>query len=162
MATFRETRDAFLLLAHYDYANIIDDEEFVLLKDINTSKNLDFSYWNYDPFNLDVYTEDECWTEFRFFKADIYRLAETLQIPEKIVCKNRSVFNGFEAFCALLKRFAYPTRYSDMITRFGRPVPELCMMTNHMMDIIYNRQSIWANRRMSTRQWYVSRIELVK
>ena len=34
----------------------------------------------------------------------------------------------------LLKRLAYPCRYSDMIARFGRPVPELCMITNRVMD----------------------------
>ena len=38
----------------------------------------------------------------------------------------------------LLKRLAYPCRYSDMIARFGRPVPELCMITNRVMDFIYD------------------------
>lgn len=138
MATFRQARNA-LLLAHD--AELIDAEEFILLYDLNRSKNLDFPYQNYDPFNLDDLSDDECWTEFRFFKADIHRLAEALQVPERITCYNRSVFNGFEAFCALLKRFAYPIRYGDMIKRFGRPVSELCMMTNHMMNIIYDGHS---------------------
>ena len=30
----------------------------------------------------------------------------------------------------LLRRFAYPCCYSDMISRFGRPVPVLSMVTN--------------------------------
>ena len=38
----------------------------------------------------------------------------------------------------LLKRLAYPCRYSDMIPRFGRPVPEMSMMTNVVLDWIYN------------------------
>lgn len=37
----------------------------------------------------------------------------------------------------LLKRFAYPCRYLDMITRFARPVPQLCMASNLVMDYIY-------------------------
>ena len=35
----------------------------------------------------------------------------------------------------LLKRLAYPCRYNDMIARFGRPVPELCKITNRIMDL---------------------------
>ena len=42
MATFREARDA-LLLAH-------DDN--VILNDLNTSKNLNFPYWQHDSFEL--------------------------------------------------------------------------------------------------------------
>ena len=38
----------------------------------------------------------------------------------------------------LLKRLAYPCRFSDMISRFGRSVPELCMITNRVMDFIYD------------------------
>ena len=38
----------------------------------------------------------------------------------------------------LLKRLAYPCRYSDMIPRFGRPVPEISMMINVVLDWIYN------------------------
>ena len=34
----------------------------------------------------------------------------------------------------LLRRFFYPCRCSDMTSRFGRPVPELCMITNEVMD----------------------------
>lgn len=40
--------------------------------------------------------------------------------------------------CTLLKRFAYPFRYLDMIPRFARPVPQLSMITNHMINLIYN------------------------
>ena len=41
MATFRETRD---LLAVAYFEDIIDEDEFILLFDLNSSKNLDFSY----------------------------------------------------------------------------------------------------------------------
>ena len=37
----------------------------------------------------------------------------------------------------LLKRLAYPCRFNDMILRLGRPVAELCMTTNRVMDFIY-------------------------
>ena len=48
MATFRETRNA-LLLAHS--ADIIPDEESVLLYDLHTSKNLDYAYFSYNKFD---------------------------------------------------------------------------------------------------------------
>lgn len=39
----------------------------------------------------------------------------------------------------LLKRLAYPCRYSDMMQRFGhRQVPVLCMATNSVLDYIYS------------------------
>ena len=44
---------------------------------------------------------------------------------------------GSEAFCVFLKRFSYPCRYWDLVKMFGRPVPELCMMSNMILDIVY-------------------------
>jgi len=62
-ASCREAREL-LLLAHSE--NFLDDEEFLLLYDINSSKNPDFPYWQYDTFDLENLTEAECWAEFRF------------------------------------------------------------------------------------------------
>ncbi|CAH3127897.1 unnamed protein product [Pocillopora meandrina] len=47
-----------------------------------------------------------------------------------IRCPQRTICDRIEGLCMLLRRFSYPCRYSDMISRFGRPVPELCMITN--------------------------------
>ena len=134
MASFRDARNA--LLTAYG-SNAITDEEFVLLYDINCSKNPDFPYWKHEIFELDNMTDAECLSEFRFYRNDIYRLFDALAIPEEFTSYNRSVFNGIESFCVFLKRFAYPSRYSDLIPKFGRPVPELCMMSNTIMDGVY-------------------------
>ena len=80
----------------------------------------------------------ECKAEFRVHKQDLPILAESLGIPASFKCQQRTVCNGMEGLCMLLKRLAYPCRYSDMIPRFGRPVPELCMITNQVMDFIYD------------------------
>ena len=37
----------------------------------------------------------------------------------------------------LLKRLSYPCRFNDMILRFGRPVHEICMALNPVMNFIY-------------------------
>ena len=60
---FRKTWEA-LLHAHSD--NVIDDEEFVLLFDLNTSKNPDIEYWKYHTFDLNSYGDDDAVAQFRF------------------------------------------------------------------------------------------------
>ena len=74
-------------------------------------------------------------------KRDIPALEEALQIPDWISCNQRSKAEGTEALCMLLKRFAYPCRYRDMVPRFGRPVPVLSMVTNEVLDYIYTVHS---------------------
>ena len=74
--------------------------------------------------------EDECKAEFRFKKADIFNLRE---IPEELIMYNRLKVDTTEAICTLLKRFAYPCRYSDMVPRFARTIPELCVISNTVM-----------------------------
>lgn len=49
MITFREVQD---LLAVACFEDIMDEDEFVLLWDFNTSKNLDFPYEDYGRFDL--------------------------------------------------------------------------------------------------------------
>ena len=66
-------------------------------------------------------------------------MAEVLQFPQLIKCYNKPVFDGLECFCVFLKQFAYSCLYEGMAPRFGRPVPELCLMSNATLDHIYYR-----------------------
>ena len=50
MPSLREIRDI-LLFAHSD--NLINDEEFLLLYDLNKSSNVELPYWTYGRFDLD-------------------------------------------------------------------------------------------------------------
>ena len=134
MPSFRENRTS--LLCAFD-SGVINEDEFVLLYDINTAKSPDLPYWNYEHFDLDNLADDLCKTEFRFYKNDVYNLIEVLQLPDQFTCYNGLKIDDLEGFCMLLKRFAYPCRYLDMITRFARPVPQLCMASNLVMDYIY-------------------------
>ena len=101
MAAFRETRNA-LSLTHS--ADIIPDKEFVLLYEPHTSKNLDYTYWLYNEFDLENWTDAERRSELRFLKGDVYRLFEVFDIPGESNCYYRSNFNEFERFCVFLKR----------------------------------------------------------
>ena len=73
MPNLKTAQDMFLL-THADH--LIDDDEGLLLHDLNRSKNLDLPYHSYEKFNLNSVSEDECKSEFRFDKRDIYRLSD--------------------------------------------------------------------------------------
>jgi len=53
----------FILHAFDD--GFISEEEFLILYDVNTLKNLDLPYWNYKNFDLDSLSDDECKGEKR-------------------------------------------------------------------------------------------------
>ena len=38
----------------------------------------------------------------------------------------------------MLRRLAYPCRFSDLIPRFGRSTPELSMISNRMVDFMFD------------------------
>ena len=134
MPALRHVRDCLLLAnAH----NIIDDEEFAILYDYNKSKNPDFPYWNYNKFDLEKLTDDECKAEFRFYRNDVYNLLEALQIPETFRCSNGLKLDGIEATCILLRRFSYPARFGDLVPRFGRPAPQLSMIISDVCNHLF-------------------------
>ena len=57
---------------------LISDEEFVLLYNLNMSKNFDYTYWNYSRFDLDYWSDEERRSDLWFYRADVYRLFEVL------------------------------------------------------------------------------------
>ena len=74
---------------------------------------------------------------------------QALGLPETFTCPQRSVAEGIEGLCMVLKRMSFPCRFSDMIYRFGRPVPVLSMVTKQVIDYIYqthgHRLTQWNN-----------------
>ena len=65
----REAREA-LMFPYQDRS--IDDTEFALLYDLNSSENLTFPYWKYGRFDLDSMTDDECKAELCFYKNESF------------------------------------------------------------------------------------------
>ena len=63
-----------------------------------------------------------------------------MNIPEMLTRYSGVKVTGVEGHCILLKRYSYQNRYLDLIPRFGRPVPQLCMIANHVTNFIYE---IW-------------------
>ena len=99
---------------------------------------MNLPYYNYEKFDLSLLNDDECESEFRFLGGDIDRLTEVFRLPPEFICYNGVTFDADEALCIFLKRFAYPYRYQDLIHRFGRPVPQLCMISNLIMNTLYD------------------------
>ena len=115
------------------------EEEFLLLWENYKSTNPGFPWDSYDPFALVSMDEAECKAlqNFVLKKNDLHRLPKALQIPGTLKCYQGTVCEGMEGLCMLIKRLSYPCRFNDMISRFGRPVPELRMIRNPVMDFIY-------------------------
>ena len=126
MSLFKEARE--MLLLNHDM-KIIKDEELLLLLDDNTSRNPEFNGENYQRFDLDEIQKPECKTKFCFNKNDIPVFAKVLGLPKTFRCSQRTVAIKLDSLCMLRRRTAYPCCYSDLIPRFGRPVPELSMIT---------------------------------
>ena len=82
-------------------------------------------------------SDDECEVEFRFLRNDIHKLIDVIDFPNTFTCYNGLKLDAVVGICIFLKRFGYPCRYLDMIPRFKRPVPKLCLISNLVMDHVY-------------------------
>ena len=84
---FREIRS--ILLQSFDDGDISEDE-FLLLYDVNTSKNPDFPYESYGKFDLNDMDDSECLSDFRFHKSDLPVLCEALHLPKLLYMSTRN------------------------------------------------------------------------
>ena len=79
--SLRALREQILISYAYD---VIDSDEFVLLYDANQSKDI-YPYWNYQPFDIGMIDEEQCFIDFRFAKNDLNIMLDVLNVPERIV-----------------------------------------------------------------------------
>ena len=135
MASFQKIQELLLPCLEEE---IIDDEEFSVLYEAYAPQNLPFQHSAYEKFSLENKNSAECKADFRVDKRDITLLVEALRVPSIFKCCNGTICDGTEGLCIVLKRFAYPCRYSDMMPIFGRSVPEMSMICNQVTDWIYN------------------------
>ena len=127
MASFQKLQELLLPCLEEE---IIDDEEFSVLYEAYAPQNLPFQHSAYEKFSLENKNSAECKADFRVDKRDITLLVEALRVPSIFKCSNGTICDGTEGLCIVLKRFAYPCRYSDTMTIFGRSV--------HQLSLIYN------------------------
>ena len=91
----------------------------------------------FERFDLENFDDAQCLTDFRIRKNDIFHLKECLQLPENIVCSQRSTCESVEGLCIFLNRLSYPCRFTDMVPLFGHNPTEICLIFNEVLDSIY-------------------------
>ena len=74
-------------------------------------------------------------------KTDNPDLTAALNIPDVSYCPQGTICNGLEGLCFVLWRLAYPFRLSDLVSRFGRPVPELSIIFNEVISFVYEHHN---------------------
>ena len=79
------------------------------------------------------------WQIFPPFLKFVFIFSQGRLFEPKCLTYNGLVVASVPTLCMFLKRYAYPCRYGDLVCHFARPVPELSIITNHMMDLIYGR-----------------------
>ena len=124
-----------LLYAYVE--DIVDETEFILLYDANKSREI-YPYWNFKRFDLQSFVDAQCLTDFRIRKNDIFHLKECLQLPENIVCSQRSTCESVEGLYIHLNKLSYPCRFTDMVPLFGRNPTEICLICNEVLDFIHH------------------------
>ena len=90
---------------------------------------------------LEDFSNAQCKDFFRFYKNDIYRLANALRIPERFVLSNRCVEDGVQALVVFLARMAYPNRLTYLEFLFNRPKTTISMIIQAVLDHIYDNFS---------------------
>ena len=93
-----------------------------LLRSARSSALLRFS-----SFNLNSLTEEECFPNFRFRRAEIGGIAPLLEGPtalaQQATDRSRRSLNSAEAICIILRGIASPCRWLDAESMFGKPSP---------------------------------------
>lgn len=137
MASLQQLRNM-LLVSHG--LNIISDEELVLLLLANDEKRArkpSFPYEDYEPFNLEDMDDEQSKSDFRFEKDHIHLLTDMLELPDKLRCSSTIKVENVEGLCLLLKQMASPCQKSDLIECFGKPMSELRIISNKIIDYLY-------------------------
>jgi len=117
---------------------IIDDEDYLLLGGVLEDEG-DVGGGQEVVFDFETWSDVDCWRDLRFHKRDIFRLRDALELGPDFVTYNRIRCDAVEGLCILLRRLAYPCRYTDMVQqRFGRSKAVLCVLFNHMLNYVYN------------------------
>ena len=104
MASFKDIRESIVSCYAED---MLDNEEFFALYDFYSSKNPHFLYDSYPPFDLGEMDDSECLAEFRVHKRDIPVLGNHLRTPDNFYCQQRSVSDGIEPLCMLLRQLSF-------------------------------------------------------
>ena len=63
---------------------------------------------------LNALTADQCTQSFRFQPDHLLSLADVLLFPKTVILEDRPSVTGLEVLWVVLRRLAYPNRFSDL------------------------------------------------
>ena len=119
-----------------------------ILDDINLKRETVF----YPPADSPTYgVESTYWqnhlalffSRYRFRQPDLLRAMQAMELygkEIKVGRKGRHVFYPAEVcLLVMLRRLAYPCRFSDLVQEFGIPSNRLCEIFHCMVDIIFEK-----------------------
>ncbi len=86
-------------------------------------------------------SDDECFHQFRFDKATLYRLIVVLRLAPEYRASNGTKWTALEGLCIMLKRLSYPNRLVDCVHIFGRHKTELSIISNAMITDLFQKHS---------------------
>ena len=117
----------------------ISAQDFNFIYEATKRTSPEFPYWQYENIDMQLQhmNDDDCLAEFRVSRSELDALPKALMIPGQFRCPNGTITSGLEGLCIILRRFAYPCRFDDMIHRFGRSVPQLSLIASEVVDFIY-------------------------
>ena len=119
----------------------ISFEEVALLDDENYDDDLLLCMFHREPsseskcrLDINMLSDDQSTSLFRFVREDISRLQHTLELPNKIVCYQKTISYMPGPLLILLQRLAYPARLWDLELLFGRSHIEISIIFYHMIN----------------------------
>ena len=137
--------------------NIINEDEFALLYELNNSKEI-YPFWKYDKFDFENMDKAQCKREFLFLCSHTYDLKKNKYSRENSYLSENS---KFQSWCAmhliLLKWLAFPCWYTNMVPTFGEKWNRIVPIYNHMLNYIYTQHH---HRLQSWNQYFYSQQSL--
>ena len=88
-----------------------------------------------------TFDDEQYIVDFRFSKTHLYTLLNVINIPDRVITVQGTVFEDIEVLCILPKRLSFPCCYTDMTPMFGRNPTELCLIYNTMINLIYENHN---------------------
>lgn len=76
-------------------------------------------------FNLNIYSEEECFRLFRFCRKDIGKIVELCGWHSGKTKEHGYVVDPVTAVCVVLRKLSYPTRWKDVEIMFGMHGPAM-------------------------------------
>lgn len=106
---------------------------------------------------FDSFTDEECWHNLRFRKAELHQFFALCEFPAVVICNYGSSCSGEHAFCVMLYRIAYPSRLFELQEIFGRDYSQVSRMFKWSIDYMYEKHRHKVEGNLS---WYSDRFDM--